>query len=240
MAVARAVLLALLIASCARAGVPAGGMDIFADHWLDSVERHHRARPGYHGAFGDGPFRISLYGLTIGGIGNNVENASANAIVFATERHLTGRYFAGGSFGTGDSDTLEYSHGEVHVGMFVNEQLALRAGFTNDTYDYITNDADDANVQQDILRGFTVGGDLFGSPRPGWFVQLSGDLVPLESRLVGGGTRDDLSFTVRGTFLIGFSVFGNLDVALMAMAVPRLGDDQSNAGHFGGGVSLTF
>lgn len=240
MATVRAVVLCLLIAASAHAGIPAGGMDILADHWLDMVERPYDRRPGYRGAFGDGPLRVSIYGLSISGIENNVENASANAFVFATDRHLTGRYFAGGSFGSGESDTLEYSHGELHVGMIVNEQLALRIGYTNDTYDYLTNDADDGNVTEDELRGITVGADLFGSPRPGMFVQLSGDIIPLESTLVGGGTRDDVAFTVRGTFLIGFSVFGNLDVSLVGMAVPRLGDGQSNAGHLGGGVSLTF
>lgn len=236
----RAVVLLFLIAAHAHAGIPAGGMDLIADYWLDQSELPRSSRPGYGHALGDGPLRVSLYGLAVGGIENNVESASAQALVIASERHLTGPFFAGGSFGAGKSDSLDYSHGEVHVGRIVSEQMAVRIGLVNDTYRYPTNDADDANVSEDRLRGLTAGADLFSSPRPGWFMQLSGDVLPLESALVGGGTRDDLSFTIRGAFLVGFSILPTVDVSFLAMAVPRLGDAQSNAGHFGGGVSLTF
>lgn len=241
MARARALVFALLLAALpARAGVPAGGLDIFADHYQTELERAYRHRPGYRGAFGDGPYRLSLYGLSIGGIRNNTGTATTPAVVFASERHLTGKYMAGGSFGVGESDTLKWSHGEVHAGMLASEGMALRIGYTSDSYDYLSNKVDDPNVSRDVLRGVCVGADVFGSPAPGWFIQASGDLLPLKTELTDGSQKTDLGFTVRGALLFGFSLRQNFDVTLMGMAVPRLGDRKSNAGHFGGGLSLTF
>lgn len=233
-----AVLLFALLATVTRAGIPAGGMDLIADHWLAEYEPRHRTQHRF-GAFGEGPLRMSVYGVSIGGISNNTANASTMAGVFASERHLSGRWFAGGSFGQGSSDTVEWSHGEIHVGALVSEQMALRLGYNNDQYDYPNNQVDDANVAQNRMRGVCAGVDLFGSPKPGWFVQLSGDLLPLRTVRTDGATQDP-AFTVRGSFVIGTSLFYNVDLSLIAVFVPRLGDNGSNAGHVGGGVSLTF
>jgi hypothetical protein len=238
-----ALLLAFALAGASHAGIPAGGMDLFADHWLTEADhRHHHGhgRPGYVGLFGDGPLRLTLYGLTIGNIDNNAASASTAAFIFATERNLVGPFFAGGSFGGGESDSLKWSHGEGHAGMLVSEQMAVRIGYNADTYDYLTNKTDDANVSRNLLRGVTLGADVFGSPAPNWFVQISGDVVPLTTELVDGTEDDTNGFTIRGSFLIGFSLWHNLDLSLVGVAVPRLGDSSSNAAHLGGGVSLTF
>lgn len=232
------VLLFALMAAVARAGIPAGGMDLIADHWLTEYEPAHATehRPG---SFGEGPLRLSIFGVSIGGIANNTGNASTMAGIFASERHLAGRWYAGGSFGQGTSSSLKWSHGEVHVGALLSEQMALRVGYNNDQYDYPGNLTDDANVAQNLMRGACVGVDLFGSPKPGWFVQLSGDVLPLRTERTDGAMQDP-RFTVRGSFMIGTSLFYNLDLSLVGIAVPRLGDSGSNAGHLGGGVSLTF
>lgn len=233
------VLVALALAAVAHAGIPAGGMDLVADHWLTEYEPRHRTQHHF-GAFGEGPLRLSVYGVSIGGIDNNTGNASTFGTVFATERHLSGRWYAGGSFGQGDGDDVEWSHGEVHVGALMSEQMGLRIGYNNDQYDYPNNQTDDGNVSQNRMRGVSAGIDLFGSPKPGWFVQLSGDLLPLRTTLTDGSVKDSPSFTVRGAFVIGTSLFYNVDISLLAVAVPRLGDSGSNAGHLGGGLSLTF
>lgn len=231
-------LLFALVVATARAGIPAGGLDLVADHWLTEYEPRHRTQHHF-AAFGEGPLRLSVYGVSIGGIDNNTGSASTMAGVFASERHLSGRWFAGGSFGQGSSSSLAWSHGEVHLGALVSEQMALRLGYNNDQYDYPENLTDDANVAQNRMRGACAGVDLFGSPKPGWFVQLSGDLLPLRTERSDGATQDP-RFTVRGSFIIGTSLFYNLDVSLIAVAVPRLGDSGSNAGHLGAGLSLTF
>ena len=236
----RAVLAAVLLwAVPACAGIPAGGMDLIADHWLEEYEPVHRTQHEFT-AFGEGPLRLSLYGVTMGGIKNNVETASTPAGIFASERHLSGRFFAGGSFGQGSSSSLTWSHGEVHGGALVSDQMALRVGYNNDQFDYLNNGTDDANVVQNRMRGVCIGADVFGSPRAGWFVQFSGDLLPLKTSLNDGSSRASPSFTVRGVLLLGTSLFYNVDISLMAMAIPRLGDSGANAGSAGLGASLTF
>lgn len=71
-------------------------------------------------------------------------------------------------------------------------------------------------------------------------MQFSGDVLPLRTELTDGSVKDSPRFTVRGALVIGTSLFYNLDISLLAVAVPRLGDSGSNAGHLGGGLSLTF
>lgn len=232
-------LVLLLLAGLAHAGIPAGGLDLVADHWLDEYEPGHKTQHEYN-AFGEGPLRLSLYGVSIGGIGNATGNASTMGVVFASERHLAGRLYAGGSFGQGESDSVKWSHGEVHFGALMSAQMGLRVGYNNDQYDYPGNQVDDGNVSQNRLRGVSGGIDLFGSPKPGWFVQFSGDVLPLRTELTDGSVKDSPRFTVRGALVIGTSLFYNLDISLLAVAVPRLGDSGSNAGHLGGGLSLTF
>ena len=231
--------LALLCATACRAGIPAGGMDLVADHWLSDYADQHPEQHHY-GPFGEGPLRLSLYGVSIGGIGLNAGNASATGGVFATERHLAGRFYTGGSFGQATSSTVHWSHGEVHGGVLLSEQMAFRIGYNQDQYDYPANQTDDGNVAQNLMRGLMAGFDVFGSPRPGWFLQFSGDLLPLKTTLTDGTTKSDPSFTVRGSLLVGTSISYNLDVSVLVIAVPRLGDTGSDAGHFGLGASLQF
>jgi len=232
-------LLALLAACAAHAGIPAGGMDLVADHWLSDYADDH---PTYHSynRFGEGPLRLSLYAVSIGGIGLNTGHASTMAGVFATERHLVGRFYAGGSFGQGSSSSVKWSHGEVHAGMLLTDQLAVRVGYDADQFDYPGNQTDDKNVAQDLLRGATVGVDVFGSPVHGWFVQASGDLLPLKQNLTDGTVKNGNEFTVRGSFLVGTSINYLTDISLLAVAMPKLGDTGALAGNFGLGLSLTF
>lgn len=233
------ILFAFLVVAAARAGIPAGGMDLVADHWLDESEE---SRPRFHheGAFGEGPLRLSLYGVSIGGIGNNTATASTNAGIFATERHLAGRFYSGGSFGQGSSSTVKWSHGEIHGGALLTDQFAVRLGYNSDQYDYPGNGTAAKNVIQDALKGPELGADVFGSPAYGWYVQISGDLLPLKQNLTDGTVNGTNGFTVRGSFLVGTSIFYNLDLSLLAVAVPRLGDNGSNVFHVGLGASLTF
>lgn len=225
--------------SIARASVPVGGMDLFADYWLTNPTEHNGyTRPD--GPLGAGPFRLSVFAWTISNIQNNTGNAASSAYTLSIERLLHGPFLVGASIGTGQSSTLQYSHGEAHGGLLVNDMVVVRLGFNSDTYDYTSNKTVATNIARDLLQGLELGADLFGSPAQGWFLQLSADLIPLQSDFVGGGARGSKSYTVRGHALLGFTAGRNLDVTLTASAVNGLGDLQSIAAHLGAGVSLSF
>jgi hypothetical protein len=242
-AAAAAVAASGLLVAPATAGIPAGGMDVFADYWIDEGVHGGGGRHHHHGApffLGGGPFRLSLSGLQIGNIANNTRTVGAPTFVVAMERLVQGPFLAGGSFGFGNSDDLRWTHGEAHVGMLMNDRVSVRIGLNSDRYEYLTNQTAATNVARNLLQGLELGADVFGSPRPGWFVQLSGELLPLDTIRTDGSRANATTITARGTAMLGFTIWPNFDFTVLVVAVPGLGDSKTTGAHLGASLSVTL
>lgn len=225
------------------AHIPVGGLDIYADHWfLSGGQGQHHEPYGHsnHWGFFQGPFRLSAYALNISGIDNTVEAAEATGFAGAAELYVMGPFSVGGSFGTGDADTLEWSHAAVQGTVFVTPFLALHLGFIDETYDYPTNTTVATNLASNELNGATGGATLIGSPAPGFFFQLGGHAVPVAGTLTDGTASGEEGYNFQVDGLIGLTIFDSFDLSVMARATSGLGDDESTSVQAGLGASLTF
>ena len=232
-------LLLLIPARRAQASVPAGGLDIFADHWFNNggyiEDRYHQRGTGVF----NGPVRISTYALTITGIDNNNTSPAATAFTVAGEAYLMGPFSIGGSFGVAGSDDLDWTHSALHGTMYVTPFLAIHLGAVNEGYDYPNNTAAATDLASNNISGFTAGTSLIGSPAPGFFFELGAWAVPVDGVQTNGVTRDS-NFSFRADGLFGLSVYGSFDLSVFARATSGLGDNDSTSIMAGVGGSYTF
>lgn len=238
--------LALLIGGSSSpmlAHIPPGGLDIYADHWFLSGGQGPRHEPyGHHNHWGffHGPFRATAYALNISGIDNLVEPAESTAFAGAAELYVMGPFSVGGSFGTADSDTLEWSHAGVQGTVYVTPFFALHLGFLSESYDYPTNLTVATNLASNELNGATAGATFIGSPAPGFFFQLGGHAVPVAGTLVSGAASGEEAYNFQLNGMIGLTVFDSFDLSVMARATNGLGDAESTSVQAGLGASITF
>lgn len=236
------VALATGLALCPQAGasLPAGGLDIFWDHWVHVLdhERWH-GRPAI--TYEPGPWRFSGYLMAIGGIKNNTGGtASATGFSLAGEGYLLGPVTVAASGGQADSTSLKWAEIDVRGRLLLSPIFSVSLGAISATYTYKTNTGA-SNLSENRSQGPVLGASLFGSPWPAWFVQLDLDLVGLKGRQNDGtqtsvGSGVDALITLAG----GVALTSLVDLTLFLRLVPNLGDQRSTSTQPAGGISITF
>ena len=220
--------------------MPVGGLDIFADHWFQNggyVDDAYHLRGGN---IFNGPIRAGVQIFNITGIENNASTPEATAVSVSGEAYLLGPFTVGGSFGKAESDSLKWSHLQLHGRYLLAPFLAVHVGVIDETYEYSDNRTTAANFFQNEVNGITAGVSLFGSPTPGFFFQLGASALPIKAIRSDGIAADDGNFRFRLDGQFGLTVFGPFDLSIMASATSGLGDLESTSLMAGLGASLTF